>query len=67
MSTLVCENCGREFEKEAHREVHPCPADIGEKTARTIRMMFSPGQLRLDEFEDGERPPKIGGQRGEQR
>jgi predicted RNA-binding Zn-ribbon protein involved in translation (DUF1610 family) len=50
MSALTCEECGREFEKEAHRAVHPCPAELGEKMTREIRSMFSPGQFRLPEF-----------------
>jgi hypothetical protein len=67
MSTLICDQCGRAFEKEAHYEVHPCPAEIGENKARSIRSMFSPGQFRLDEYADGTHPTKIDGQRGEQR
>jgi hypothetical protein len=59
MSEYECERCGRRFEKEPYRDVHPCPEIVGEQTARAIRHRFAPGQLRLDEYEDGERPPTI--------
>ena len=48
MSECECARCGRGFEKEAYRDVHPCPEIVGEKTARAIRHRFAPGQLRLD-------------------
>jgi hypothetical protein len=67
MSVLTCDQCGREFEKEAHRDVHPCPAKIGEKTARAIRSLFDPTQYHLDEYADGTRPEVVGEQGGDER
>lgn len=56
MSEYVCEECGREFEKESYRDVHPCPEVVGHKTARAIRAQFDPAQYHLNEYSDGTRP-----------
>lgn len=56
MSEIECELCGRRFEKEAYRDVHPCPEVIGEKNARAIRAQFDPSQFHLNEYSDGTRP-----------
>jgi hypothetical protein len=57
--SYVCEDCGREFAKEAYRDVHPCSAVIGTVKARAIRSQFDPGQFSLEEYADGERPAEI--------
>ena len=53
-----------EFDKQASRNVHPCPEIVGEKTARAIRHRFDPTQYHLNEYSDGTRPVPA---RGEER
>jgi CDP-diacylglycerol pyrophosphatase len=53
VSSSVCERCGREFDREEYRDVHPCPEIVGEKTAREIRAQFDPCQYHLVEFAGG--------------
>lgn len=52
MTEFACEDCGQTFEKQNYLAVHPCPAVVGEKTARAIRARFDPGQYHLDEFDE---------------
>lgn len=46
---ISCDRCERAFEKQAHLDVHPCPAIHGEKKARSMRAFFDPAQRFLNE------------------